>query len=915
VTEQIGAKPLQAMPVRAPRDAASPTLRQQLADPAALNPLQRLQLANSLALGQVAESAKQTLLHPGKAIAETVKGLGTLLTEPGTMAVAAQKTWQRDRTEGAILSGRLIAGYAGAAGMVIGAGALLGRLGAGAARLPNLAFALQQTGKFALRTAGIAGTTAVGLDLGALAIHEVKAAGATTHKELASAVQGLHGDLSNLTANAATMGLSKAGGMGMKALATSLREQELATSLGATNKAVRQANRANLSLSAKEMGLAKKSGIGAEATLAEELRPLVGRNVKHLNAGERVQLAEYLNQSLSQVEQAAAGKAIAKKLQPGVGIDELIATGEQATWETSGITAETLQALKRKGWQGEQLRGVREAIRGADLREGQQAGAMQRTAERLLQGERQTGSNTRRLQNAVVRAAVLDSLKEVGVTRQLEKTSVADLQHLNYQLQQADPATRTRLVGLLNGSTGKLQVSTFWRQAYEHLYADLGIDPAVFRSLAPKELPLSGMTALEKVYGQLKVMPEASRNRINRAISAVDVKPGDASRIMKQAHVTEMTGRIADVLPKGEKAKAPVIATALVKELVDGEAVRTRGLIASKAMTLPGRLLRGDAKAISSFVRSVGQSKAHTESLIASVTSAVSKLPEATRRQVFAGLSPDRSVGAQLANRLTKVLQDDFGVTVKRTTTSPKVHDELVVADMDAAGALNLYNALEAMAGPNKNLPRLAKQGIFARSSTHDFGGIALDGDDGRKYTALTDQGLVEDSWADPVGTTHAEGIWTHEVGHQMQATGSTAAERGRMADWSKLGDWKHATGQAADGTHPYKRTDNYIYKDPTVGGNTKESVSGYGKTDPAEDWAEFVRIGTADPVSALKLSPPKFLYFATQMAAGWGDRLNVWASQAGVDLRSARQVAAQRLGDGHPALARIDNLLAGLNK
>jgi hypothetical protein len=101
---------------------------------------------------------------------------------------------------------------------------------------------------------------------------------------------------------------------------------------------------------------------------------------------------------------------------------------------------------------------------------------------------------------------------------------------------------------------------------------------------------------------------------------------------------------------------------------------------------------------------------------------------------------------------------------------------------------------------------------------------------------------LVDNAWNDPAGTTHGEGIWVHEVGHQMQATGVTTAERLRIADWSKLGDWKHGTGKVADGTHPYKRTDNAIYKDPTVGGNTRESVSGYGKTDPAEDWAEFGR-------------------------------------------------------------------------
>lgn len=911
MTEQVGAKAPQPLPLP-PATPYAPTLRQQLDDPASLHPVERLHLANALAVGAVVESARKTLTNPRQAIAETIAGVRTMFTEPETLVAVTRKTWQADPTEGAILGGRLVAGYLGVAGLAIGGGALLGRLGAGAAGLPNLAFALQQGGKLALKTAGVAGSAAVALDVGALALHETDAARATTGRELALTTARLHADLTNVTANAATMGLGHVGSQGMRALATALRERELAASLAATNRAVSQANRSKLSLSAAEMTLARKSGAGA-TDLVAELRPLVGRRVSHLSAAERVKLAEYLNHSLSQVEQAAAGKAIAARLKPGVDADALIAVGETATWEVSGVPAKTLQALQGRGWGPEALRSVREAIRKAGLHEGQQPGAMQRTAQRLLQGASYSGDNARKLTNAVVRQAVLDSLQELGVTHPLAKSSLADLQNLNYQLHQADPRTRTRLVGLLNDTSGKVQANTFWLQAYEALYADLGVSPSVFKALAPDGLAGNGLTALEKVYSQLKLMPEASRQRLNRVISAVEIKPGVASRIMKQAHVEEMTQRIAEALPKGEKAKAPAIAQTLVQELVDGGIARTRDLTMGQARALPGHLLRGDIKAIPSFLRTIGRSKAETESLIASVTSAVSKLPESTRTQVFSRLATTRPIGPQVTNRLTKVLQADFGVSIKRLQKPQQVHWEMKATDMDAAGALTLYNALDAMSGPGQNLPRLAKRGVFTRSATHDFGGIALDGDDGRRYTALTDEGLVGSSWADPVGTSHAEGIWTHEVGHQMQATGTTAPEKARMSTWAKLGGWKHATGQAADGTHPYKTTDNAIYKDPTVGGETAESVSGYAKTDVAEDWAEFVRIGTADPVMALKLSPPKFLYFASQMAAGWANRLQTWAQEAGVDLKAARQVAAQRLGDGHPALARIDALLATL--
>jgi hypothetical protein len=911
--ERVGSRPLQPMPAAGPLDAAALSLRHQIANPGALSPAQRLHLANRLALGEVAESAKHAITHPGKAISDTVKGLGQLLTRPGEMIGVAKQTWQHDRQEGAILSGRLLSGYVGAAGLFIGSSALLGRMGAGALGMSNLAFAIQQGGKHAFQAARIAGATGIGLDVGALTLHQVAAARATTSQELGTAVNGLHGDLTALVANGATTGLSHVGGAGMKVLATHLREQELAGSLGATNRAVFMARKSQVSLSATEMTRAKLSGSGSAATLTEELKTIVGRKVSHLSAGERVQLAEYLNQSLSQAEQAAAGKAIAAKLQPGTSVDDLIAIGERAAWEASGISAETLQALKRKGWSGNDLQGVREAVRGTGLREGQQAGALQQSAERLLKAEKHTGSNTRRLQNAIVRESVVDSLKEIGVTRSVDRIAVADLQHLDTNLNTADPRSRAKMVALLNESGSKFSLTTFWRAAYETLYADLGVDPAVFRALAPAEVTFSGVTALERVYSQLKMLPPASRQRVSQAIAAVELKPSDASRVMKQAHVTEMTASIRAALPAGEKAKAGAITEALVKELLDGEAVRTRGLIASQTKELPGQLLRGNVKALPAFVRSVGKSKAQTESLIAGVSSAINKLPPKTAQQVFRNLSQDRSVGAQLTNRLTKVLTEDFGVTVKRSQVKPMVHWELKVADMDAAGALHLYNALEAMSGPQKTLPKLAKAGVFTRTDTQKFSGVALDGDDGHKYTALTDLGLVDDAWSDAAGTSKGEGIWVHEIGHQMQATGITAAEKARTATWAKLGQWQHANGKAADGTHPYKRTNNDIYKDPTVSGNTKETVSGYAKTDPAEDWAEFVRIGTADPVTALQVSPPKFLYFATQMAPGWGNRLKQWATEAGVDLAAARTEAAERLGHQHPALKRIDTLLAGL--
>jgi hypothetical protein len=904
---------MRPIPASAPSPAAAQTLRQQLADPGALSGLQRLRLANTLALGAVADSAKNTLAHPGTAIAETVKGLGQMLTKPGDMVSAAQQAWSQDRREGAILSGRLLAGYVGMAGMAIGGAALLGRLGAGTAKLPNLAFALQKTGQVAFRAAGIAGTTAVGIDAAALAVHEVDAAGATTKRDLANAIQRLHGDMNNLAANGVTAGLSKAGGAGMRALATHLREQELAGSLAATNRAVKLARQSNGSLSAQQMARVKLSGTVADASLVDELSSIVGRRAKHMSAGERVQLAEYLNQSLSQVEQSAAGKAIATKLGPGVAVDDLIGLGEKAAWEVSGISSQTLQALQRRGWTGDQLRSIREALRGADLFEGQQVGAMQRTAQRLLKAPKPT-EGIRSIQHRVVRQAVEDGLQEIGVTRSLEKVPLNDLQHLNHHLNGADPRTRVRLVGMLNDTKGKLPVTEFWLKAYEHLYADLGVDPAVYRSLAPKEVTMSGVTALERVHSQLKMLPTDARMRVSKAISAVELKPGDASRIMKQAHIGEMTGQIRKSLPKGEQAKAPAIAEALVKELLDGEAVRTREVIATGAKQLPSQMLRGNVKAIPAFARIVGRTKAETESLVASVSSAIGKLPQKTRQQLFTGLNANRPLGSQLTNRLTKMLREDFNVDVKRTQTHPKVHDELVIADMDAAGALNLYNALEAMSGPERNLPRLAKNGVFARTASHDYGGIALDGEDGYKYTVVSDAGMVEGSWHDPAGSTHSEGIWTHEVGHQMQATWVTPSERARIADWSKLGDWKHGNGKIADGTHPYRRTDNAIYKDPAVGGNTRESVTGYAKTDPAEDWAEFVRIGTHDPVAALQTSPPKFLYFASQMAVGWANRLQAWANEAGVNLPAARNEAVRRLGDGHPAIARIDKLLAGLS-
>jgi hypothetical protein len=845
----------------------------------------RLYQANAMALDHLGASVRQTLKQPKQAVVAAWHGLADMTLHPLKAVSATGALLKEHPVEGAIATGRLTVAYAGMIGLGVGTAALVGRLGAGVSR-PAAAEALQLISQHSFRLAGLAGTAAIGIDAGALAIHEVQAAKADTPQAQQEVAGKLSGDIGNLALNLGTAGAAKVGGKIIGRAGLALKERQLAGTLA----------------EARE---------GVAVSLKDELRQAVGAGADRLTAAERVKVAHYLTNHLSPVESSLATPILTKALSKGVAVEEAIGAAEVAAWKASGVSDAALKALGRKGWTPSTLVDVRQTLRGSNLSAGQQPQALKLTAKVLAAGEPRTNVNAGRLQGLALREAKVQSLRDMGLTRDLSGVSAKALDRLDEAVDAADPSIRRIIVQAANKGKGPLLAdNAFWVQVYERLYANAGIDAALFKRLAPKGIALEGQTALERVYCQLRTLPTESRQRVAQALLATAVKPSNAARLMRQASLTDLTASIRDALPEAAKGRADAIASQLVKEVVSSQMELTRQAWWTSAKALPGKVLRGQFDAVPEFAKTVGQRHRQNDILVTGVTSAIAKLPVEVRKEVFGGLRLDRALDTQVVSRLSKVIRRDYGVEVLQKART--FDADVTLHPMGAPHALHLYNALGRLSGASGKLPESIRRTIYARSLAGSEDGFVYLAPKNQYLSTLDQVSLTNQTWNEAPGKPFAENVWVHESGHLLQPMGITARERQVFAEWARLGDWKHGNGLVADGHNPFQKgkvTPSYV--EPTVGGKMSEVMSAYAKNDPIEDWAEYVRIGTAEPVEALRNAPHKFLYMATRMAPDWATpHLREWAAAAKVDVWQARSRIASSLGAGHPVVARVDKLL-----
>lgn len=451
------------------------------------------------------------------------------------------------------------------------------------------------------------------------------------------------------------------------------------------------------------------------------------------------------------------------------------------------------------------------------------------------------------------------------------------------------PATNATIAHAVNAAVraGEKDYFTLSRLGNEAILAELGLGAEALAALDVSD------RALRKAYPEMSIAEaRAVRTRVLRDLLRV--------------------------LPGGERAQA-------VKELEGSDLIS-----AEKALSRHmGKRLRALGHDTVPYTRMGAMQRAN-------LLSALSKLPEVLRSELFTG-DP-----ASAAERLEGIIERRWGIEIRRGDEGSSEYDR----DLPLQTLADLHNALSAMSKDGKAPPGLGAsttisymvgsppspsmtpvtlrddpdtltpfdrpgQAAHRRGKSGFFGECGQD-ENGHDGVVLYDDSTLGPNGDGPVGLSQGEGTILHELAHAIQLGGVPGApaperdrsDRLRTAEWASLSNWREPDRRLADGA----QGDYLYYYDPAVQVQHRDQIAtAYGASDPSEDFAEFSPFFFRDPVAALKLSPEKFLYFDSLMGDFYGQRAVQLAGQAGLSqqaLEDARQsmlakVAAAPLAAG----------------
>lgn len=322
----------------------------------------------------------------------------------------------------------------------------------------------------------------------------------------------------------------------------------------------------------------------------------------------------------------------------------------------------------------------------------------------------------------------------------------------------------------------------------------------------------------------------------------------------------------------------------------------------------------------------------------ANLASSLERLPASLREQLFADLKGDPARQARTAlDRLASLIESTFDVKVHRSQGAFPDKGwgyDPYVKDWTLQGLVDLRNGLDRMAVGGK-LPKAIRGTTFVHMDGDAPGvsmtpgllrpaapatptlarpgadaypggtyGEAMTNARGKDIVVLYDTALRVPNADEVAGVSAGEGTVVHEVGHAIQLGGPAGknfatrmeAEKKLVAEWSSLSKWHEADGALADGWVGDAR----YYKDPAVRvGARREVATAYAVTDPVEDFAEYTRFFYNDPVTAMRLSPEKFVYFNQVVEGPYSqERLAALAELTGLGkaglARAIRDVAAR---------------------
>lgn len=309
----------------------------------------------------------------------------------------------------------------------------------------------------------------------------------------------------------------------------------------------------------------------------------------------------------------------------------------------------------------------------------------------------------------------------------------------------------------------------------------------------------------------------------------------------------------------------------------------------------------------------------------ANFTSALSKLPEEIRLDVFTGPKEE------IKNRLAQHVESQFGIEVHREAgQAPDGNPGAApfVKDWTVQGLVDLYNAMSGMA-KNGRLPETLignatiayvegsadsdsmavgpqpihndpvgpwnSPGAFAhQSGKSGYYGMCSPDEEGHDTVYFCDDALLGANSDSAESVTIGESTIIHEFGHAIQLGGTpgsdtetrNAEQQQFMAEWSSLSRWSEPDNVLADG---WMGSFEYYY-DPTVQvGKRQEVATSYGASDPCEDYAEYTPYFFKAPDVALELSAEKFLYM-NEFVGGFYEETQI------EDLASQQNLTSQEL-------------------
>ncbi len=460
-----------------------------------------------------------------------------------------------------------------------------------------------------------------------------------------------------------------------------------------------------------------------------------------------------------------------------------------------------------------------------------------------------------------------------------------------------------------------------------------GLDIKTVRSLLA-DCDFEGPNTLATYQGavnQAVAGGETNYFRLNRLGNEAILKElGVSEKLLKQLKPSkaELSKAYPEVEPKESAAIRTKVLRDLLAVLPESERMQAIGELEGGSADLINAekyLSRHFAKRIRWFSEGQVSTMGVGAMRRASITSALAKLPEEVRGQVFRGSA--RGV----VGRMEKAVEETFGVEIHRKagktpTDSPEYAE--TTEDWDVQGLADTYNALSAMSHNGKLPEGLAGNTTLAYMSgcktkspdmvplklrqevedpaapfnrpgqwAHAAGksgyyGEASNVGEGRDVVVLFDDALYDTNSVGVPGRTLGELTLVHELGHAIQLGGTPGAPEAErelqtqknVAEWSSLAGWTEGDGKLAD-----RKQGNYqYYYDPGVKvADRKTVVSSYGASDPIEDFAEYQPYFFTAPEVAMRVSAAKFLYVNQMMGQHYTpEQIESVARKVGLSLQ-----------------------------